>query len=295
MTHNSSVNFKLINFLLWMKWSYQSLNSEVFQVLWWIFAIFFMSFSKPQVNFSWNLSSFFRVMKDNSSGFFSVKRYMLCTKGTNQSKMFENLECSGQNSPNSCHFWNNKSVFLRNLHQSSVSWDINPLYFFMWKFVYFQQKEPIKVHIWWNFMWAVQSLIFCTLMGSFYPNHIKFLLKKVQKSYISWHWRVIQSLKKNGLVVSNMTWRIWWILMRAVASLKICPLMCYFCQKHIISEPKNYRGVLCHNTKKWCKLWGGTDLCFEKWHEEFGKSWLDTRKSQNLHFNGLLLSKVYNI
>ena len=30
-------------------------------------------------------------------------------------------------------------------------------------------------------------------------------------------------------------------------------------------------------------------------HEEFGEFWLTTRKSQNLHFNGLLLSKVYNV
>ena len=58
----------------------------------------------------------------------------------------------------------------------------------------------------------------------------KYLDKKVQKSYVSWHWRVIQSLKKNWLLVPKMTWGIWWILMRAVASLKICTLMCYFCQ-----------------------------------------------------------------
>ena len=112
--------------------------------------------------------------------------------------------------------------------------------------------------------------------GFFLPKSYKVSAKKVQKNYISWHWRVIQSLKKSWLVVSNMTWRIWWILMRAVASLKICPLMCYFCQKYIMFEPKKYRGVMCHNTKKWCKFWGGTDLCFEKWHEEFGKFWLNT-------------------
>ena len=47
---------------------------------------------------------------------------------------------------------------------------------------------------------------------------------------------------------------------------------------------------MCHNTEEWCKIWRGTDLRFEKWHEEFGKS-------QNLHFNGLLLTKVthYNV
>ena len=36
------------------------------------------------------------------------------------------------------------------------------------------------------------------------------------------------------------------------------------------------------------------DLCFENWYEEFGKLWPDTGKSQNLHFNGLLLTEVYN-
>ena len=51
----------------------------------------------------------------------------------------------------------------------------------------------------------------------------------------------------------------------------------------------------CHNTEEWCKIWGGPDLCFEKWHEEFSEIWPNTRKSQNLHFNGLLLTKIYNV
>ena len=142
MTHKSSINYKLIHFLLWMKGSHQSPNFEFFQVLWWKFAIFLMSFFK--------LHSVF-------------------------------LQCSGQNSPYSCHFWNNKSVFLRILYQSSVSWDINPPYLFSWNFIYFQQKELIKVQIWWNVMWAVESLKFCTLMGSFCPNYIKFQLKSDAK------------------------------------------------------------------------------------------------------------------
>ena len=55
--------------------------------------------------------------------------------------------CSGENLSNS------KSVFLQILHHSSVSWDKTPLYFFSWNFIYFQQKEPIKVQIWWNLTW----------------------------------------------------------------------------------------------------------------------------------------------
>ena len=46
-----------------------------------------------------------------------------------------------------------------------------------------------------------------------------------------------------------------------------------------------------HNTEEWCKIWWGTDLCFEKWHEEFGEFWPNSRKSQHLHFHGLLFDQ----
>ena len=39
----------------------------------------------------------------------------------------------------------------------------------------------------------------------------KDLDEKIQKSYVSWQWRVMQSLKKNWLLVWKMTCRIWWI------------------------------------------------------------------------------------
>ena len=129
--------------------------------------------------------------------------------------------------------------------------------------------------------------------GLLLPKAYEVLDEKVQKSYVSWHWRVILSLKKNWVLAPKMTWRICWILMRAVASLKISTLMCYFCRKCIMFEPKLYRGVMCHSTEEWCKIWGETDLWLEKWHEEFGEFWLNTAKSQNLHFNGLLLRAKY--
>ena len=68
--------------------------------------------------------------------------------------------------------------------------------------------------------------------------------KKVRKNYLSWNWRVIQTLKKNWLFLWKMTWRIWWILMRAVESLKNCTLMGYFCRKYAIFELKKYGGLL---------------------------------------------------
>ena len=45
--------------------------------------------------------------------------------------------------------------------------------------------------------------------------------KKVQKSYLSWHGRVIETLKKNSHFVRKTTRIIWWILTRAVENLHL--------------------------------------------------------------------------
>ena len=124
---------------------------------------------------------FFSVTKDNYSVLSPVKRYNFARKRPIKVQIFETFECSNQNSPNSCHFWNNKLVFLQILHRSSVSWNITPPYFLSWNFIYFQQKQPIKVHIWWNFTWAVKTLKLCTFMVYFCKNHIKFQLKKYRR------------------------------------------------------------------------------------------------------------------
>ena len=40
------------------------------------------------------------------------------------------------------------------------------------------------------------------------PKYIMFHSRKVQKSYAWWHWRLMDNLKKNWLVLSKMTWGI---------------------------------------------------------------------------------------
>ena len=50
-------------------------------------------------------------------------------------------------------------------------------------------------------------------------------LRKVQMSYLSLNWRVMQNVKKNWLAAWNMTWGIWQIFTRALESLKIGILM----------------------------------------------------------------------
>ena len=59
-----------------------------------------------------------------------------------------------------------------------------------------------------------------TLMSSFWAKYILFELKKVQRSYLSWNWRVIQNLERNRLVVLKLTQGIWLILTWALKSLK---------------------------------------------------------------------------
>ena len=43
---------------------------------------------------------------------------------------------------------------------------------------------------------------------------IMFELKKVQRSYVWWHWLLMQNLKENWLALSKMTWRIWKIFVQ---------------------------------------------------------------------------------
>ena len=64
-----------------------------------------------------------------------------------------------------------------------------------------------------NKYWPEHSKIsqICTLMGCFWPKCIMFELKKEQRSYVWWHWRLMQNLTENWLVLSEMTWRIWQI------------------------------------------------------------------------------------
>ena len=53
---------------------------------------------------------------------------------------------------------------------------------------------------------------------------------KVQRSYLSWHWRDMQILKKTWLVVWKKTWEICQIFTRALQSVKSGTLMGSFVQ-----------------------------------------------------------------
>ena len=59
MTHNSTVNFKLIRFLLWIKQSHQTHNFETSKSSCEKFAKFFISFKEVPISFPTNFASIF--------------------------------------------------------------------------------------------------------------------------------------------------------------------------------------------------------------------------------------------
>ena len=81
----------------------------------------------------------------------------------------------------------------------------------------------------------------------------------------------MQSLKRNRLVVLKLAWGIWRIWPAKSRFSKIYFLMDSFWTKQTMFELKTYREVMFHDTEKWCKIWGYTDLEFGKWHEKFSK------------------------
>ena len=168
-----------MHFLLWTKWSHESTNFDTFKCSDENFPNSSSHFPNHKSFFFSELAWLFRLF-NNFSVIFLVKRYILFTKGTNQSPGFLDYLVLGTN----FKFFallKKKSFFPQILHHSLVYWDITPLYLFSWNFIYFQQKEPIIVKSWQNFTWAVKSLTFCALVCSFCKNHIKFLLKKYRR------------------------------------------------------------------------------------------------------------------
>ena len=96
----------------------------------------------------------------------------------------------------------------------SVMRDKSSVLFLAETLYYFDEGSPSKCQI-----SDFRFHQFCTLIGYFCWKHIKISAKRIQRSCVSWNWRLMQNLKKNWFVVSKLT-RIWWILIRALKSLK---------------------------------------------------------------------------
>ena len=101
---------------------------------------------------------------------------------------------------------------------TSVSWDINA---FLAEILYtlgkvaYQSTNLVKLHV------SRRKSEILVFDGFLLSKWYQVKTKKGQKSYLSWHWTVMQSLKKNWLGVSNVIWEIWRNFTQPLKSLKI--------------------------------------------------------------------------
>ena len=139
-----TINHNLKHYLLWSKAAYQSAN--FFLSTWSKSLILLMLILNWQVKSSSNFTSFFIVITHNLPKNFQITYFLLCIGELNKSSNFETFVYFGENLLNSsCHFPNYKPVFFHILHDSLVSWNITPPFFFSSKITYFSQKQSIKV------------------------------------------------------------------------------------------------------------------------------------------------------
>ena len=104
------------------------------------------------------------------------------------------------------------------------------LYFFSWNFIWFLQKDPIKVQnlrkLWVQLVsskltWESWQ-IWTQALKNLKKLHLNRLLlikiyvwaKKEQRSYVWFHWKLMQNFKENWLVLSKVAWRIWQIFVQ---------------------------------------------------------------------------------
>ena len=97
------------------------------------------------------------------------------------------------------------------------------------------------------------------LWGTFISSR-KYISLKFTGELCVMTMKKMQILRENWFVVSKMT-RIWWILIRALKSPKILHFDWSFL---VIFDLKKCRGVIFHDTRKWCKIWRKTNFWFEK-------------------------------
>ena len=80
--------------------------------------------------------------------FFSSNNVYFAQKEPIKMRFLETFKSSGQNSSNSsCQLWNGKSVPLQIMRNSSLSWQIIPLWILSSYFSKFGLKDPIKIPI----------------------------------------------------------------------------------------------------------------------------------------------------
>ena len=117
-----------------------------------------------------------------------------------------------------------ENVWAKNLPGSYVSWP--------WRIMQKLKRNwlvnsKLTWGIWRILIWALENLKNLHFNGLPLTKVYNAWAKKVQGSYVWWHWIFMQNLKENWLLLSKMTWAIWKIFTRA-QSLKIGTLIGFF-------------------------------------------------------------------
>ena len=112
---------------------------------------------------------------------------------------------------------------------------------------------------------ALGSLKKLQLNGLFSSKVYSVWAEKVQGSYLSLHWRVMQNLKRIDLPVQNWheDFNEFWPEHSKIS--KSCNLMNCFWPKYIIFVLRKYRWVMFNGTEYWHKIRRKTGLWIQKW------------------------------
>ena len=164
-----------------------------------------MLYLKPQLTCSLNFASLFNVMSDKSSVIFWLKLYMILQKEPTKVP----------NSRLSKTQWNFTKFVL---WYDSFSWRYIKLQLKRYRWVVSHDTEEwCKIwrffvskmtRIWWILIRALKSLKKLHFDWSLLYKVNNVWTKKLQRRYISWHWRVMQNLKKKRLVFWIIAWGI---------------------------------------------------------------------------------------
>ena len=92
----------------------------------------------------------------------------------------------------------------------------------------------------------------------------KDLDENIQKSYISWQWRVMQTLKKNWVFGFKNDMKNFLNFHSTTRKYKTFTLMGYFCPKYMRFELKKYRRVIFRDTEQWSNIWINPNIVIPK-------------------------------
>ena len=145
---------------------------------------------------------------------------MIFIKGAHQSAKFQNFDCLGEISPN---LYFDRLLLLKVYKISSKK--VRRSYVSLhWRVMQNLKKNWFvskMTRIWWILIRALKSLKNLHFDWSLLCKVYNVWPKKVQRSYLSWHWRVMQNLKKNWLVAWKITWGIWQIFIKTLESVTV--------------------------------------------------------------------------